>query len=92
MANLSKSKLLLHRQCPKRLWLQLNRPDLINISAATQSKFDEGNKVGDIARQLHSPGLFIKTLNRSEALELTQQVLKDHQPIFEAAFCHSELL
>jgi len=92
MANLSKSKLLLHRQCPKRLWLQLNRPDLINISAATQSKFDEGNKVGDIARQLHSPGLFIETLNTSDALKLTQQALKDYQPIFEAAFCHSELV
>jgi hypothetical protein len=92
MTNLSKSKLLLYRQCPKRLWLQVNKPDLINISATTQSKLDEGNKVGDIARQLNSPGLFIETLNRSEALELTQQALKDHQPIFEAAFCNSELL
>jgi hypothetical protein len=91
MANLSKSKLLLYRQCPKRLWLQLNRPNLINVSAATQSKLDEGNRVGDIARQLHSPGLYIETLNISDALKLTQQALKDHQPIFEAAFCHDEL-
>jgi len=91
MAILSKSKLLLYRQCPKRLWLKLNRPDLLNINAANQSKLDEGIKVGDIARQLHSPGLFIETLDGSDALELTQQALKEHHPIFEAAFCHSEL-
>jgi hypothetical protein len=92
MAKLSKSKLLLYRQCPKRLWLQVNRPDLINISATTQTKLDEGNKVGDIARQLHSPGVFVETLNRSDALELTQKALKNHQPIFEAAFCESDVL
>jgi len=91
MATLSKSKLLLYRQCPKRLWLKLNRPDLLNINTANQSKLDEGIKVGDIARQVHSPGLFIETLDSSDALKLTQQALKDHQPIFEAAFCHSEV-
>lgn len=64
---------------------------MISISTATQSKLDEGNKVGDIARRLHSPGLYIETLNTSEALELTKQALKDRQPIFEAAFCHSDL-
>ena len=92
MANLSKSKLLLYRQCPKRLWLQVNRPDLNKTSAATQSRLDEGNNVGDLARQLYSPGVFIETSNLSHALDLTQKALKSRQPIFEAAFYEDEVV
>jgi len=92
MANLSKSKLLLYRQCPKRLWLQVNRPDLNKTSAATQSRLDEGNNVGDLARQLYSPGVFIETSNLFHALDLTQKALKSRQPIFEATFYEDEVV
>ena len=50
MRNLSKSKLIAFRQCPKRLWLEIHRPDLREDSAATQASFQVGNKVGDLAR------------------------------------------
>lgn len=86
MASLSKSKIISHRQCPKRLWLQINRPELIQISAFTQVRFDEGNKVGDIARQNYPGGVFVDTLNRKEAIELTKKAIGNRQTIFEGAF------
>jgi len=92
MASLSKSKIIANRQCPKRLWLQINRPDLIQISAETQSRFDAGNKVGDVARQNHPEGVFVDTLNRKTALALTKKALDEHQVIFEAAFFEDDIL
>jgi hypothetical protein len=92
MASLSKSKIIAHRQCPKRLWLQINRPELIQISAATQVRFDEGNKVGDIARQNHQGGVFIETLNRIEALALTKEAVAKRETIFEGAFFEEDVM
>ncbi|MDD2721145.1 MAG: DUF2779 domain-containing protein [Gallionella sp.] len=91
MRNLSKSKLIAYRQCPKRLWLELHRPELREDSAATQASFAVGNTVGDIARQLYDPldkGVlldaqrdgFDATFQRSQAL------LASDQPIFEAGY------
>ncbi|MBU3606853.1 DUF2779 domain-containing protein [Polynucleobacter sp. MWH-Creno-3A4] len=92
MASLSKSKIIAHRQCPKRLWLQINRPDLIQISAATQVRFDEGNKVGDIARQNYPGGVFIETLNRVEAIAQTKEAVTKRQTIFEGAFFEENVM
>ena len=92
MTSLSKSKILLYRQCPKRLWLSIHRPDLIQISPATQARFDEGNTVGDIARRNYRDGVFVKTLNRSQALEQTKQAISQHQAVFEAAFYEDDVL
>lgn len=51
--NLSKSKILAFRQCPKRLWLEVKNPELLQVSAATNAKFNVGFKVGDIAQSLY---------------------------------------
>ena len=55
MRTFSKSKLLALRQCPKRLWLEIHRPDLRGDSAATQASFQVGHQVGDIARRIYDP-------------------------------------
>ncbi len=55
MRTLSKSKLLAYRQCPKRLWLEVHRPELRADSTATQASFSVGHQVGDIARRLYDP-------------------------------------
>jgi hypothetical protein len=55
MRNLSKSKLIAYRQCPKRLWLEVHRPKLCVNSAATQASFKTGNVVGGIARRIYDP-------------------------------------
>ena len=47
--NLSKSRYTLFRQCPKALWLQVYHPELAEIDAALQARFEAGNEVGDLA-------------------------------------------
>ena len=52
---LSKSRLLAYRQCPRRLWLEIHRRDLLEVTAAQQARFDAGHAVGEIARRLADP-------------------------------------
>ena len=91
MRTLSKSKLLAYRQCPKRLWLEIHRPELREDSAATEASFTVGHQVGDIARQLYDPkgkGALIdpQTEGFETAFARTQSLLQSSQPIFEAGF------
>ena len=91
MRVLSKSKLLAFRQCPKRLWLEVHRPDLREDSSATQASFTVGHQVGDIARQVYDPkgkGALIdfKVGGFEAAFARTQVLLQANQPIFEAGF------
>lgn len=93
LVSLSKSKILLNRQCQKRLWLQVFKPGLAEIDASAEARFRDGNKVGEVARQLYPGGDFIDTLNRKEALARTEADLQaGGKPIFEAAFLHNEVL
>ncbi|WP_156137254.1 hypothetical protein [Tepidimonas taiwanensis] len=91
MRTLSKSKLMAYRQCPKRLWLEVHRPDLREDSAATQASFAVGHQVGDIARRLYDPkgkGTLIDPQEEGfdAAFVRTQELLQSSHPIFEAAF------
>ena len=49
MRSLSKSKIIAYRQCPKRLWLEIHRPELRDDSAF-EMVFRIGNQVGDVRR------------------------------------------
>lgn len=91
MRTLSKSKLLAYRQCLKRLWLEVHRPNLREDSAATQASFAVGHQVGDIARRLYDPkgkGVLIdpQADGFDAAFARTQELLQSAQPIFEAGF------
>jgi hypothetical protein len=91
MRNLSKSKLLAFLQCPKRLWLELRRPDLLQVSTATQASFEAGHQVGEIARQLYDPdgkGQLIdaQVEGFDAAFARSKALLASSQPIFEAGF------
>ncbi|MCY0854028.1 hypothetical protein [Cupriavidus sp. D39] len=55
MRALSKSKLMAFRQCPKRLWLEIHRPELREDSATTEASFQVGHQVGEIAQRLYDP-------------------------------------
>jgi hypothetical protein len=88
---LSKSKILSFRQCPKRLWLEVHRPELQEISDGTQASFTVGNRVGEVARRLFDPNgtgqrIDVKTEGYDTAFARTQQLLTSSQPIFEAGF------
>lgn len=92
MANLSKSKLIAYRQCPKRLWLEIHRKELLQNSASAQASQNIGHEVGDAARRIYDPegkGHFLdlgelgfgELLSRSVALARTAD-----SPLFEAGF------
>lgn len=88
---LSKSKLMAFRQCPRRLWLEVHKPELREESAASQARFDDGNRVGEIARTIYDPQsngtlLDIGALGVNGAVARTQALLGNRAPIFEAGF------
>lgn len=92
---LSKSKLNAYHQCHKRLWLEVHRKDLIEISPATQRKFDAGHQVGEIARAEHPDGILIgHDTDLAEALRQTKAVLTatPRRPVFEATVRHADVL
>lgn len=89
--NLSKSKLIAFRQCPKRLWLEVHRKELRADSAATQTAFQVGHTVGELARRLYDPEgrghlISIDQEGFRGALARTKDLLKQDRPIFEAGF------
>lgn len=89
--NLSKSKLMAFRQCPRRLWLEIHRPQLRADSTAAQARFEAGYEVGDVARRLYDPlgaGVLIdaQVEGFSEALSRSATLLASLQPVFEAGF------
>ena len=92
MRNLSKSKLIAYRQCPKRLWLEIHAPELREDSATAQMNFMIGYAVGDIAQQLYDPNenrqiIDAQTEGYPQAFARTQALLTANRPIFEAGFC-----
>jgi hypothetical protein len=92
---LSKSRITAWRQCPKRLWLQINRPELLEETAEVERLYQIGNEVGELAQQLCPDGILIEDQdNLSAALVATKAALKNYpdRPIFEATFQHDGLL
>ena len=79
MRPLSKSKLIAHRQCPRRLWLELHRPALRKDDAQSVANYATGHSVGAIAQALCDP--------RPERI-----VIDPYADGFEAAFARTEAL
>ena len=85
------------RQCLKRLYLDIYRRDLRQISPATEAAFETGHRVGAIARELYGTddAVFISLDGgMSHALHKTARLLRDgpRVPIFEATVQHGGLL
>lgn len=97
-ARLSKSRIMSTLQCPKRVHLEVNRPELARYSKATQAAFALGHQVGEIATRLYgggrgtlveySGGSFAKPLTLTR--ELMSSMLRE--PIFEATLQHDGVL
>lgn len=91
MRHLSKSKLIAYRQCPKRLWLAVHKPEERIDSSAAEAGFAIGHAVGEIARRLYDPrgkGVLIDAQKDGYevAFEQTRALLDSRRPIFEAGF------
>ena len=86
-----------YRQCPKRLYLEINKPELKEISAATEAAFRKGNEIGDIARRIYGTedaifipfegGLQTAKNNSQRALARDPRV-----PVFEATVQYNAVL
>jgi len=94
-ARLSKSKLMSWLQCPKRLWLQVNRPEVAQVSAQSEAGFARGHRVGKIAQRLFPGGQLIGyAVDLRQALRETASALAapGDLTLFEPAFRHRDLL
>ncbi len=91
MRPLSKSKLVAFRQCPKRLWLEIHKPELAKVSATSEAVFRTGHEVGELAMSLYDPagvGVLVKLKEEgvAAAVARTTELLQERRPIFEAGF------
>ena len=92
---LSKSKILSGIQCGKRLWLEVNQPELIVWDASAQALFDIGHEVGEVAQRQFPGGVLVENQdNLGEAIKETARILneKPDVPVFEGTFSHGGVL
>lgn len=92
---LSKSRVVAWKQCPKRLWLQIHKRDLLEVSDAAERSFQIGYEVGEVAQELFPDGILIEDNDDlSAALLATTATMATHpdRPIFEATFQHDGVL
>lgn len=80
-----------YRQCHKRLWLEVHRPQLAEDSSGTRASFAVGNSLNEVARKIYDPlGEGVKIEIKSEGVEFavarTSDLLTKAKPIFEAGF------
>ena len=91
VALLSKSKILAYRQCPRRLWLEVHRPDLKDEGTGPAIAIAAGQEVGALARDLYDPAgtgrlINLPRLGFPAAFSATMQALETRKPIFEGSF------
>jgi len=92
---LSKSKITMFEQCPKRLWLSVHRPGLAEQDEGAEARFSTGHEVGAIACALLPDGVMVKAEPDLAAALATTRALLDgglDRPIFEATLQHDGVL
>ena len=92
---LSKSRILSGIQCPKRLFLEVHSPELMEESDGMAGRISWGYQIGDAARHLYPNGRLIEYQDDlSHALKETRMLLSGRVegPFFEATFVHSNVL
>ena len=93
MHGLSKSRYTLYCQCEKALWLKAYKPQEEVLDSERAARFENGNKVGDLAMGLFGPYVEVTTLNFDGSLNLDamvaktkEEMQKDTPVICEASF------
>ena len=94
---LSKSRLISAWQCPKKLHLEIHKPDLAKISSATETLFATGNQVGKIAQDIYGSEDAVEipySENLEDAIRATTELIESGVkiPIFEATFQYDGIL
>ena len=84
---LSKSKYLNGLQCHKYLWLLFNDKEKVpQPDTSTQHVFDEGHRIGELAKRLFPDGIDISSGDFIGNLNKTRESLKAARPLFEPGF------
>jgi hypothetical protein len=73
MYGLSKSRILIHLQCPRRLWLHIHHSELEKVDGGITARFATGHQVGEVARVLEPDGVLIASENVDQALRDTAE-------------------
>ena len=91
---LTKSRLIAWRQCPRKLWLGKHRPELAELSTSAQAVMDGGTRFGEVARTLFGSGEVLDIRNGAEhCVQKTEQLMAaGARYIFEAAFKSDDTL
>ena len=71
---LSKSKYCSFVQCPKNLWLGVNKPELAVSDASAESRMAEGNIIGDLAMQIFGDFVEVTALKPDGRLDLSKMI------------------
>ncbi len=85
------------RQCARRLYLEVHRPELAVIDGRTRAAFRVGHRVGEVARDLYGGGRGV-LVPYDEGLEAARRATHEAlqrrppEPIFEATFGHADVL
>lgn len=69
---LSKSKYCSFVQCPKNLWLGVNKPELAVSDASAESRKEEGNVIGDLAMQIFGDFVEVTAFKPDGKLDLSK--------------------
>ncbi|MBQ5912491.1 MAG: hypothetical protein IIW93_05285, partial [Bacteroidaceae bacterium] len=95
--SLSKSRYTKYCQCPKALWLSVNKPDEATVVAGVEARFAEGNVVGDLAMGLFGDFVEVTTMTEDGKLDLSAMIAKTHEEmkrgtevICEASFSYND--
>ena len=93
---LSKSRYCLFTQCPRALWLRVNRPELATLDSSVESKMEKGNEIGDLAMQIFGDFIEVTSADEKGKLDLSEMIsrtntllLKNTPVICEASFSYS---
>ena len=95
MVGLSKSRVMEALQCPKRLHLKVDRPELAQVSKDSEARFAEGRAVGELAQRLLGEGGTLAERERGAeaAVRRTAELMDGDAPaIYEAAFIRDGVL
>jgi len=89
---LSKSRILSARQCPKRLWLEVNNPSLAEQSGTSRAILGTGVSIGELARKVLAPGGVLIEGPAAQAAEKTSLLLgTPNATLHEATFGASQV-
>ena len=79
MKQLSKSKYAKYCQCPKCLWMSVNKPEEEVIDPTSEGRFEKGTEVGNLAKGILGDYVDVTTRKEDGSLDLLAMVRKTQE-------------